>query len=308
MNRCSILLVQMLTILAGGSSVVFGSLVLTSSPDTATDGELFTMTCTSSQSGGRAWSRDKLYPVLYTQQGNSKVILVSPRLTRDLLGRVTASGSSDGTQNNVTLKINSRIDNGTAWMCRDEIHGETSNTLTIVAVVAPPTTMVLTSLRSTQSTPTGISVSDAVVKSRLSPTTTTVILFTTTTPLFGTEKETSTAASPSPPTTVIVAAVATGVVIIVIVVVVVFIWRNRWNRARKDYHDSSIYTIPSVYEDMVSQYCDLRTHYGNTQGEITHSSFVNTHEETAASCNVNTHYETVPSSYFNIDGETAPSS
>ncbi|XP_048254633.1 uncharacterized protein LOC124114787 [Haliotis rufescens] len=176
MNRCSILLVQMLTILAGGSSVVFGSLVLTSSPDTATDGELFTMTCTSSQSGGRAWSRDKLYPVLYTQQGNSKVILVSPRLTRDLLGRVTASGSSDGTQNNVTLKINSRIDNGTAWMCRDEIHGETSNTLTIVAVVAPPTTMVLTSLRSTQSTPTGISVSDAVVKSRLSPTTTTVIL------------------------------------------------------------------------------------------------------------------------------------
>ncbi|XP_048254192.1 uncharacterized protein LOC124121873 isoform X1 [Haliotis rufescens] len=108
-----------------------GSVVLTRSPLTASDGELFTLICSSNTSSGRdrQWYRNDLF-VFITTQGSS-----CPSISKDyvfqpyLAGRVNVS--CDVLQHNVTLRIKSDRDNGTRWKCLDNTKSQTSHTVTI---------------------------------------------------------------------------------------------------------------------------------------------------------------------------------
>ncbi|XP_067679771.1 uncharacterized protein [Haliotis asinina] len=108
-----------------------GSLVLTSSPVIATDGEVFTLICSSNTTGGqdRYWRRDNIL-LFTTSQGFSSPSVSNPDVFNGyLLGRVNVS--CHATQHNVTLRINSTIDNGSWWQCVGNLTGQRSNTLTI---------------------------------------------------------------------------------------------------------------------------------------------------------------------------------
>ncbi|XP_046560614.1 uncharacterized protein LOC124269610 isoform X3 [Haliotis rubra] len=123
----------LLFLLLGGRShqAVSGSLVLTSSPMTVTDGELFTLICSSNTTTGQArqWNRDGTL-VFYTTQGSTSPSGGNPDVfNRYLSGRVNVS--CDATQHNVTLRINSAVDNGSRWQCVDTVHTQTSNTMAI---------------------------------------------------------------------------------------------------------------------------------------------------------------------------------
>ncbi|XP_067679726.1 uncharacterized protein [Haliotis asinina] len=133
-----------------------GSLVLTSSHVTATDREMFTLICISNANGGqdRQWSRDGTLPVFTTTQGSPSLVIVNPDVyNRYLSGRVNVI--CDTIQHNVTLRINSTIDNGSAWQCVDNQISQRSNNVTIYVTVdqaTVPTTTYATSVTTTTTT------------------------------------------------------------------------------------------------------------------------------------------------------------
>ncbi|XP_046560565.1 uncharacterized protein LOC124269573 isoform X2 [Haliotis rubra] len=129
----------LLFLLLGGRSHQAGSLVLTSSPMTVTDEELFTLICSRNTTRGqdRQWKRDDTV-VFYTTQGSTSPTVANPDIfNRYLSGRVNVS--CDATQHNVTLRINSAVDNGSRWQCVDNVASQTSNTMTIYVTVPQST-------------------------------------------------------------------------------------------------------------------------------------------------------------------------
>ncbi|XP_046560570.1 uncharacterized protein LOC124269573 isoform X3 [Haliotis rubra] len=153
----------LLFLLLGGRSHQAGSLVLTSSPMTVTDEELFTLICSRNTTRGqdRQWKRDDTV-VFYTTQGSTSPTVANPDIfNRYLSGRVNVS--CDATQHNVTLRINSAVDNGSRWQCVDNVASQTSNTMTIYVNVSEtptsplskhPTTISTTTKNSTKGNPT----------------------------------------------------------------------------------------------------------------------------------------------------------
>ncbi|XP_067679750.1 serine-rich adhesin for platelets-like isoform X2 [Haliotis asinina] len=165
-----------------------GSLVLTSSPMTATDGEVFTLTCSSNISGGqdRQWSRNGTLLFTTSQGPQSISVANNDVFNRYLSGRVSVSG--DATQHNVTLRINSTIDNGSRWQCVANAITQWSNTLTI-NVTAHQTTLTTKTNAALVTTATDTDIASTgstdVNVSKTSPfstsTTTSTTTFTTTT-------------------------------------------------------------------------------------------------------------------------------
>ncbi|XP_067679789.1 uncharacterized protein [Haliotis asinina] len=128
----------LLSLFLGGCLKQASSLVLTSSPKTATEGEHFTLICSSNTTGGqdRQWSRNGTSPLLITTQGSTSYTVSNPDIFNGYLsGRINVS--CDATQHNVTLRVNSTVDNGSVWQCVD--YGGTSkrssNRLTICVTV-----------------------------------------------------------------------------------------------------------------------------------------------------------------------------
>ncbi len=109
-----------------------GSLRLTSFPATATEGSLFTLVCTSSRTTvpQRTWSRETV-DVLATQYSNTScdTVVLNSGVFDTYLGERVEPPTCDMLRHNVTLRINSSIDDGTEWWCKDT--NGTSNTLTI---------------------------------------------------------------------------------------------------------------------------------------------------------------------------------
>ncbi|XP_046374840.2 uncharacterized protein LOC124147988 [Haliotis rufescens] len=111
-----------------------GSLVLTSSPPTATDGQAITLICSSSWGEvNRYWFRDDNVIFRTTQSLStfSKAAISNPYIySKYLSGRVSVS--CNVLQHNVTLMINATIDRGSVWWCKDTVKSETSNHITLL--------------------------------------------------------------------------------------------------------------------------------------------------------------------------------
>ncbi|XP_046560505.1 uncharacterized protein LOC124269520 isoform X2 [Haliotis rubra] len=140
----------------GGCLNEAGSLVLTSSPMTARDGEIFTLICSSNTTSGqdRLWNRDHTL-VLTTTQGFFSPSVSNPDAFNTYLsGRVNVS--CNATQHNVTLRINSTIDNGSRWQCMDNPSGQWSNILTINVTVHQTTVTPTPTLSASVTTVTAI--------------------------------------------------------------------------------------------------------------------------------------------------------
>ncbi|XP_067679764.1 uncharacterized protein [Haliotis asinina] len=164
-----------------------GSLVLTSSPVIATDGEVFTLICSSNTTGGqdRYWRRDNIL-LFTTSQGFSSPSVSNPDVFNGyLLGRVNVS--CHATQHNVTLRINSTIDNGSWWQCVGNLTGQRSNTLTInvtahqTTVTTKTTAALVTTATDTDIASTGSTDANVSKTSSFSTSTTTFTSTTTTT-------------------------------------------------------------------------------------------------------------------------------
>ncbi|XP_048254216.1 uncharacterized protein LOC124121869 isoform X1 [Haliotis rufescens] len=118
-----------------------GSLHLFSSPPTATDGGLFTLVCTNRSRGisGMKWYLDDNEAFTTNAEGAKETCSLgkpSSSPIKSMTDRVTVS--CDNLQHNVTLTINSKIDNGSVWYCEDnavtgtpQVTRPNSNRLTI---------------------------------------------------------------------------------------------------------------------------------------------------------------------------------
>ncbi|XP_046579769.1 uncharacterized protein LOC124287312 [Haliotis rubra] len=108
---------------------VKGSVVLKSVPPTAADGELLTLVCSKSTPDHShrdvSWYRDGA-KVFVTKRSSAIYNIDSSVRNSYRSGRINVH--CDALQHNVTIRINSTIDNGTTWCCRD---ATTSNTVMI---------------------------------------------------------------------------------------------------------------------------------------------------------------------------------
>ncbi|XP_048254195.1 uncharacterized protein LOC124121873 isoform X2 [Haliotis rufescens] len=266
-----------------------GSVVLTRSPLTASDGELFTLICSSNTSSGRdrQWYRNDLF-VFITTQGSS-----CPSISKDyvfqpyLAGRVNVS--CDVLQHNVTLRIKSDRDNGTRWKCLDNTKSQTSHTVTIhvtelqskPAATLILSTPVITTTTEDKSLPKSTDVvnlmtaSSTATKAATRATTgtlaTTITTATTgtsaTTAKFDISSSTSLQEGDAPNVAYIAVGAAVGGVVVgcVITAIVFIMWMRRRNTSTGD--DASapnIYTSPAHYEDMEHQYDKVDRQYVNT--------------------------------------------
>ncbi|XP_071094763.1 uncharacterized protein [Haliotis cracherodii] len=125
-----------------------GSVVLASFPLTATDGELFTLICRNITTGKQdiEWERDGEIVFTTTPPYARPSVFNHNLFCRYLSKRVNAS--CDSTHHNVTLRINSTVDNGSMWQCVDKVHSHKSNNMKI-NVTQLQTTFAATSTRST---------------------------------------------------------------------------------------------------------------------------------------------------------------
>ncbi|XP_046548395.1 uncharacterized protein LOC124258346 [Haliotis rubra] len=96
---------------------------LTSYPQSATEGVEFTLSCTATQSDGLisvSWYRNNVEMFMTSSDANISSSILKPNTTlseyRAVVGRVTVSSSLQ--QHNVTLRINSTLDQGSVWKCR----------------------------------------------------------------------------------------------------------------------------------------------------------------------------------------------
>ncbi|XP_046560506.1 uncharacterized protein LOC124269520 isoform X3 [Haliotis rubra] len=219
----------------GGCLNEAGSLVLTSSPMTARDGEIFTLICSSNTTSGqdRLWNRDHTL-VLTTTQGFFSPSVSNPDAFNTYLsGRVNVS--CNATQHNVTLRINSTIDNGSRWQCMDNPSGQWSNILTInvtvhQTTVTPTPTLsasvtTVTAITSTGSTDVNVSETSTPSTSKhlntMSNTTTSTAATTTTEGYSITTSGTTGGKSAGQTNTIAIAAGAAGGGVTVIAVVIV---------------------------------------------------------------------------------------
>ncbi|XP_046545817.1 uncharacterized protein LOC124255912 isoform X3 [Haliotis rubra] len=96
---------------------------LTSYPQSAVDGAGFTLSCTTTQSGGFInviWYRNNVEMFSTSSDADVSTSILNPATTsidsRAVAGRVTVSSSLQ--QHNVILRINSTLDQGSVWKCQ----------------------------------------------------------------------------------------------------------------------------------------------------------------------------------------------
>ncbi|XP_048254188.1 uncharacterized protein LOC124125593 isoform X2 [Haliotis rufescens] len=119
-----------------------GSLHLTPFPTRTTEGNTYTLMCSSS-AGSRAiqWSRNSALTVRtrYVSATQCAEDVISTAVFDTFLsGRINTSCKFN--QHNVTLRISAQNDNGSVWWCQDPVKGDRSNNLTIDVVNAEEST------------------------------------------------------------------------------------------------------------------------------------------------------------------------
>ncbi|XP_046579685.1 uncharacterized protein LOC124287222 isoform X2 [Haliotis rubra] len=256
-----------------------GSLVLTSSPMTATDGELFTLICSSNTTGGqdRQWNRDGVSPVFTTKQSSTSPSVGNSYIfDRYLSGRVNVS--CNATQHNVTLRINSAVDNGSRWQCVDHFDSQTSNTMAIYVTVHQSTHSASVSTVSTTTTTSSSSAST------VSPGDTSMSISTP--PVTTTQQCPACVTSPSG---VYVAAGTVGGAVFgsVVTVVVVALWTHNKNKT-KDAQATNVYASTSAYDDVDHQYAMAPRQYVNTVEGAETPHYVNADRDTGDTAYYNT--------------------
>ncbi|XP_046548385.1 uncharacterized protein LOC124258335 [Haliotis rubra] len=97
---------------------------LTSYPQAAVDGAEVTLSCTTTQSGGLisvSWYRNDVEIFKTSSDADVSTSMQKPNTTlseyRAVAGRVTVNSSLQ--QHNVTLRINSTLDQGSVWKCKN---------------------------------------------------------------------------------------------------------------------------------------------------------------------------------------------
>ncbi|XP_046556540.1 uncharacterized protein LOC124265762 isoform X5 [Haliotis rubra] len=110
------------------------TLQLTSYPSTASPGQPYTLMCSSSGSSGRSrewyWRNDIIFRTRYVSDTQCALDIVNnDKYTEYLSGRVNVSCSNN--LYNVTLRVNTSIDNGSVWWCVDSEGSQQSNNWTI---------------------------------------------------------------------------------------------------------------------------------------------------------------------------------
>ncbi|XP_046545822.1 uncharacterized protein LOC124255913 isoform X3 [Haliotis rubra] len=107
---------------------------LTRYPQFATEGVEFTLSCTSTHSGGLIsvrWYRNNVEMFHTSSDADVSTSIFNPATTpsesRAVAGRVTVSSSIQ--QHNVTLRINSTLDQGSVWKC--QAGSRSSNNVTV---------------------------------------------------------------------------------------------------------------------------------------------------------------------------------
>ncbi|XP_046556537.1 uncharacterized protein LOC124265762 isoform X2 [Haliotis rubra] len=131
------------------------TLQLTSYPSTASPGQPYTLMCSSSGSSGRSrewyWRNDIIFRTRYVSDTQCALDIVNnDKYTEYLSGRVNVSCSNN--LYNVTLRVNTSIDNGSVWWCVDSegsqgrlesnrwtIHVSTTTTSTTTAAASTAT-------------------------------------------------------------------------------------------------------------------------------------------------------------------------
>ncbi|XP_046556535.1 uncharacterized protein LOC124265761 isoform X2 [Haliotis rubra] len=205
------------------------TLLLTSSPSTASPGQPYTLMCSSSGSGGRSrawyWRDDVIFHTRYVSDTQCTLdISNNDRYREYLSGRVNVSCSYN--LHNVTLRVNTSIDNGSVWRCVDSQDSLESNRWTIhISNLMPSTTTTAatttTTADTTTTTATGTSPMSDVPSSTV---------------LQGGGKDSSDVVSVA-----VGAAVGGAVVGCVLTVVVVVVWMRRRHR-NADYNPSLLLT------------------------------------------------------------------
>ncbi|XP_048254362.1 uncharacterized protein LOC124122802 [Haliotis rufescens] len=213
-----------------------GSVVLASFPLTATDGELFTLICRNITTGKQdiEWERDGEI-VFTTAQGYAR-----PSAFNKNLSSKRVNASCDSTHHNVTLRINSTLDNGSMWQCTDKVHSQKSNNMTI-NVTQLQTTLASTSTRSTSFPTTGtieISSSGTTDVTQLQTTFAATSTRSTSFPTTGTIEISSSGTTGQDNTIGIAAgAVGGGVAVIAVVITVAVCIRKRRRSVEDDVRD-----------------------------------------------------------------------
>ncbi|XP_046579759.1 uncharacterized protein LOC124287303 [Haliotis rubra] len=233
-------------------------------PMTATDGELFTLICSSNTTGENIDSGRDDTVVIYTTQGSTSISVSNPDVfSRYLSGRVNVS--CDVTQHNVTLRINSAVDNGSRWQCEDIVISQTSNTLAIYVTVHQSTHSASVSTVSTTTTTSSSSAST------VSPGDTSMSISTP--PVTTTQQCPACVTSPCG---VYVAAGTVGGAVFgsVVTVVVVALWTHNKNKT-KDAQATNVYASTSAYDDVDHQYAMAPRQYVNTMEGAETPHYVN---------------------------------
>ncbi|XP_048254202.1 uncharacterized protein LOC124125591 isoform X2 [Haliotis rufescens] len=144
----------------GFTTYAAGSLHLTPFPTKATEGNTYTLMCSSS-AGSRdiQWSRNSALIVRtrYVSATQCREDIINPAVFNTFLsGRINTSCGFN--QHNVTLRISSQKDNGSVWWCANTVKGDMSNNLTIDVVVnsmtMPSTTATAATTTTTEATTT----------------------------------------------------------------------------------------------------------------------------------------------------------
>ncbi|XP_067679815.1 hepatitis A virus cellular receptor 1 homolog [Haliotis asinina] len=247
------------------------SLVLTSSPLTTTDGEVFTLICSSNTTGGqdRQWNRDGNL-VFTTTQGFSSPIVSNPYdFNRYLSGRINVS--CDASQHNVTLRINSTIDNGSRWQCVDVVISPRSNTLTIYSAsttTVSPTTTYSPPVSRVSTTTSTITTSPSASSIPPGDTSRSISTFPVTTP-------SQCPACVTSPGGVAAGTVGGAVLGSVFTVLIMALWMHKKNKY-KDGQTPNEYASTSAYEDVDHQYAMAPRQYVNTVQDSETPDYENT--------------------------------
>ncbi|XP_071095209.1 uncharacterized protein [Haliotis cracherodii] len=242
------LYILLFVLCCGVVGFVNGSLQLTTFPAQATEGNAYTLTCSSNNNVSASkiiWYWRTVAVVETTYLNDTCDVVVPQNEYFETYFSKRVSISCGVLQHNVTLRINSTVDNGTLWYCKDPSTDETSHTVTI-DVTDEPTHSTSVTTTPASATPT-ITTDAEIVSSTFSPISTSTGTGTDTASTPATSSPTSTdttqsmgqtsVTSTKPENQLPIIYIAVGgsiaVVIIIVIVVSIVLLRRRKTRTVK---------------------------------------------------------------------------
>ncbi|XP_071095210.1 uncharacterized protein [Haliotis cracherodii] len=214
------LYILLFVLCCGVVGFVNGSLQLTTFPAQATEGNAYTLTCSSNNNVSASkiiWYWRTVAVVETTYLNDTCDVVVPQNEYFETYFSKRVSISCGVLQHNVTLRINSTVDNGTLWYCKDPSTDETSHTVTI-DVTDEPTHSTSVTTTPASATPT-ITTDAEIVSSTFSP--------------ISTSTGTGTGNENQLPIIYIAVGGSIAVVIIIVIVVSIVLLRRRKTRTVK---------------------------------------------------------------------------